>query len=254
MKNNMNLLKNKALKIILPTVLILLIWETAFLLTDNTYFIPSIKETLSSLVKILISRSFFRIVLTSVFRVLAGLFLGLILGITAATLCHYHEIMNVLLSPIISIMKATPVACIVVLLWISMTYTQLTVFVVMLMVVPIVWQNVLDGFRAIDKDLIEVSEIFRLDLKTKLRVLIVPTLMKYISPALVTSVGLSWKAEIAAEIMTNSNMGRLIYNYKNVTFDTASIFAWTIIIVLFSIALEKITKLLLRRLTNNAEN
>jgi len=64
-------------------------------------------------------------------------------------------------------------------------------------------------------------------------------------------VGLAWKAEIAAEIMTNSNIGRLIYDYKTVSYDTASIFAWTVIIVSLSIIFEKVTKCFLGRLIND---
>lgn len=250
----MKLLKNKSLKYFLPTITVLLIWEILFLLVNNSYFVPSIEKTLLTLAKTIVGIEFFTVVFTSLLRVLLGLFLGIIFGIVMAALCHYSYVASYLFAPLISIMKATPVACIVVLLWISMTYTQLTVFVVFLMVLPIIWQNVLDGFKSIDQDLLEVTEIFRLTFMQRLRVLIFPTIIKYISPAIITSIGLAWKAGIAAEIMTNSNMGRLIYNYKNVTYDTASIFAWTIIIVSFSLILEKVAKLLLKGVSDDAVN
>ena len=81
----------------------------------------------------------------------------------------------------------------------------------------------------------------------KIRFLIFPSMLKYLIPSVITSIGLAWKSGIAAEIMTNSNIGRLIYNYKNITYDTESIFAWTVMIVLFSILLEKATAKLLGR-------
>ena len=50
--------------------------------------------------------------------------------------------------------------------------------------------------------------------------------------------------------MTYSNIFELIRDFKTVTFDTAAVFAWTIIIIAFSMIFETGTKLLLRRLGN----
>ena len=247
-KNKSTLLLNKFLKIILPIFFVLLLWELLSLIVDNEFFLPGIKTTFLALINIVKSTGFIKTVLISLLRVIAGILIGAIFGILLATVCHYFSIVNILLAPIISIMKATPVACIIVLLWISMNNTELAVFVVIMMVMPIVWQNVIDGYRAIDEDLIEVSEIFEFSFKKKLTVLVFPTLINYLIPAVITSIGLAWKAEVAAEIMTNSNMGRLIYDFKTVSYDTASIFAWTVIIVTLSILFEKTAKHLLRRL------
>ena len=147
-------------------------------------------------------------------------------------------------------MKATPVACIIVLLWIRLNYTEIAIFVVFLMVLPIVWQNVYDGLNAVDKNLTEVADIFEMSPLQRIKALTIPSVLAYLLPALITSVGLAWKAEIAAEIMTNSNIGKQIYDYKTVSYDTASIFAWTVIIVTLSIALEKLTKRLLGSVIN----
>ena len=81
-----------------------------------------------------------------------------------------------------------------------------------------------------------------------------PSILSYLLPAVITSVGLAWKAEVAAEIMTNSNMGKLIYNFKTVSYDTASIFAWTVIIVALSMIFEGLTKRFLGRLINELKS
>ena len=147
-------------------------------------------------------------------------------------------------------MKATPVACIIVLLWIRLNYTEIAIFVVVLMVLPIVWQNVYEGFKSVDKNLTEVADTFELTRFKRLTVLLIPSVLSYLLPAIVTSVGLAWKAEVAAEIMTNSNMGKLIYNFKTVSYDTASIFAWTVVIVTLSIVFESLTKRIFGRFMN----
>ena len=250
MKNKITLPYIKVLKTILSIFSILAIWELiAFIVNDN-YFMPDVIDTFNSLLTIIASGDFFKVLFTAFYRVISGLLLGIILGVFLATLCYKFDIFNTLLAPVISIMKATPVACIIVLLWIRLNYTEIAIFVVVLMVLPIVWQNVFDGYKSIDPSLVEVTQIFELTPLQKLKSLILPSMLSYLLPAIITSVGLAWKAEIAAEIMTNSNIGKLIYDFKTVSYDTASIFAWTVIIVLFSIVFEKTAKYFLGRLAN----
>ena len=248
MKNKSILPQNKALKIVLSLFVILTIWELLALVINDDFFLPGVFKTGKVLVNIIASKTFFEVIFTAFWRVLRGLILGIALGIIIAALCHRSDIVNTVLSPIISIMKATPVACIIVLLWIRLNYTEIAIFVVVLMVTPIVWQNVYDGLKTVDSSLLEVTEVFELSKAERLKVLVIPSILTYLLPAIVTSVGLAWKAEVAAEIMTNDNMGKLIYDFKTVSFDTASIFAWTVVIVTLSIAFESLTKRLFGRL------
>ncbi len=246
--NKSVLLKNKFVKITLSTVFILGLWEILALIVNDSFVLPDAFETLKSLVKIVSSEGWISTVLISLYRVFLGLIIGSALGIIFASLCHYFPLISFLISPVFSIMKATPVACIIVLLWLSMNYTQLTIFVVIMMIMPIIWQNILDGYKSIDKSLIEVAKVFNFSMKKKIKVLIIPSLLPYFLPALITSVGMAWKAEIAAEIMTGSNVGRLIYDFKNISYDTASIFAWTVIIIALSLVFEGTAKYLIRRI------
>lgn len=254
MKNNCILLRNKLIKSIFSLVSILLLWELIAWIIGDEYFMPRVESTFSAMTEIIFSKSFFKVVFKAIYRVLSGLFWGIIIGVALASICHKSEIVNAIISPIISIMKATPVASIIVLLWIHLTYAQFAVFVVMLMVIPIIWQNVYDGYKEIDKSLVEVADIFELSLITRIKVLIIPTVLTYLLPAIITSVGMAWKAEIAAEIMTGKNIGQLIYDFKNVSLDTTSIFAWTAIIVILSVIFEKSAKYLLGRLMNELKN
>jgi NitT/TauT family transport system permease protein len=250
MQNKTTLPHIIALKIVISTVVILSIWEALALIVNDSYFLPDVIDTFKALLKIVSEGTFFKVVFTAFYRVLSGLFLGILLGIMIAFLCYKFDPVNTVLAPIISIMKATPVACIIVLLWIRLNYTEIAIFVVVLMVLPIVWQNVYEGFKSIDKNLSEVADMFELTRMKRLTVLVIPSVLSYLLPAIITSVGLAWKAEVAAEIMTNSNMGRLIYDFKTVSYDTASIFAWTVVIVTLSIIFESLTKRIFGRVMN----
>ena len=76
-----------------------------------------------------------------------------------------------------------------------------------------------------------------------------PILLKFLIPAIITSVGLAWKSEIAAEIIayTSRSIGYLI-NESKTLFDTPKIFALTLVIIIFSVILEFVVKKLLGRI------
>ncbi len=245
-------MKNKMLitvaRILVPLLFWIFIWDLSSALVNNSYFLPSVSDTFSALFVILRSKYFIKVVLYTLLRVILGLFLGCILGITLAFLTNAFSLLNSLVTPLMSIIKSTPVATFIIILWVMMSGDSLAVFIAILMVMPIIWQNTIDGFNSIDIDLIEVCQVYEFPFFKKMRILILPSLKKFLIPAVITSTGLAWKSEIAAEIIsyTKNSIGQYI-NDSKYNFDTSSVFAWTIIIILMSISLEKLTKHFLRR-------
>ena len=223
-------------------------WQIFALIVDNGYFLPTVPDTFIALIHLFTMKGFILLLLKSILRVAIGLFLGITLGVLLATLCKVFPISKTLISPIISVMKATPIAAIILILWFTFTDFSLAIFVVILMVTPVIWQNVYDGFESISSEMIEVCEVYELSKIKRIRLLIIPCVLRYLIPAVITSIGLAWKAEIAAEIMTYSNIGRSIQDFKTLFYDTASVFAWAVVIVALSLVLEKITKYFLRRI------
>lgn len=239
----------KALKILLPVGFWLAVWELISIIVGNSFLFPSIGQTATALVGLVSDPDFYLVILFSCTRVLLGLVLGIMCGIAVAFLCNYFRISRALLFPAITVIKSTPVASFIVVLWVSLSGDTLSVFIGFLMVMPIIAQNLVDGFGAIDKGLTEVADVFNFSFKRRLKFLIIPTLRSYLTPAIITSVGLAWKAEIAAEIIayTKMSIGQGINDAK-FDMDTARVFAWTVIIIIFSIMLEKTTKVLLGRI------
>ncbi len=237
-----------AVKIALPIAFWLLVWQSLALIVNRSFLIPTVTETFLALIDVLSAKNFLKVVLLTLARILAGLLIGTAAGILLSFLSYKFKVVNLFLSPLITVIKSTPVATFIVILWIMLSANVLTVVVAFLMVMPIIWQNLMDGYKAIDKDLEEVCDVFELSFLTRVRVLIIPTLMRYLIPAAITATGLAWKAEIAAEIIayTKNSIGQQINDAKYF-FETPMVFAWTFVIIIMSITLEKLTKYLLGR-------
>ena len=245
-------MKNRFLKlstVLLIAALWISVWYLAAWFVDNISILPYPHNTAMALFDLLGYGEFYKIVAFTLLRVLLGLILGIVLGVSLALFCHRFSLIKLIFSPAISIIRSTPVASFIVLLWVLLDGGALAVAVAFLMVMPIVWQNTQDGFASIPKELIEVSQVYELPLKRKYEVLIIPVLSQYIFPAVITSVGLAWKSEIAAEIIayTKDSIGMHINDAKS-SLLTSTVFAWTLVIIVISLCLECLIKKLLGRI------
>lgn len=246
-----SIMKNKLLfvaKIILPIVIWLGVWQLAAVLLDFSYLLPTVPQTFDSLWNILLSAKTYKILLLTLKRVLLSLIFAIIFGSAFAMASAKTEAVRILISPLISIMKSTPVTVVAVLFYLLLPGDSAPIVVALLMTVPVIWQNLMDGYNSIDKNLLEVCDVFEFSFKKRLKALILPSLLKYFLPALITSVGLAWKAVISAEILVHTvhSVGEMIYDAKY-NLDTARVFAWTLIVITLSIFLEKLTKFLVGR-------
>lgn len=243
--------KNKIirlLRITLPVILWLLVYEAAALIIGNNYFLPRLYLVFSSLFEIVMTPVFFKVCFFTLLRVVIALAIGTLAGIILGILSAKFAIIYHILSPIMTAIKATPVASLIIVLWIMMSGDALAIVIALFMVLPIIWQSTYNAFDTIDKGLQEVAEIFELSEKYKFEVLYLPNIKKYLVPSIITSVGLAWKSEIATEIIayTRNSIGQLINDGKY-NLDTPTVFAWTLIVIVFSIVFESLIRLLLRR-------
>ena len=79
--------------------------------------------------------------------------------------------------------------------------------------------------------------------------MVIPSLKPYFVSAARTSLGLAWKAGVAAEVLavTPNSIGKQLYNSK-LYLETSELFAWTAVVILLSLAIEKLTGYFIRRL------
>ena len=251
-------MKSNAVRRVLLRALVfafwILVWYLASFLVDSVLLLPTPHETALELFSLFGRLDFYKVIFFTLLRVLLGLVIGVASGITLAFICHKVEIAKSFISPIISVIRATPVASFIVLLWVLVSGSALAVIVAFLMVMPIVWQNTLDGFDSIPRELVEVAEIYEFSFKKKFTVLMLPVLSGYVFPAVITAVGLAWKSEIAAEIIayTKNSIGMHINNAKSLLL-TPTVFAWTVLVIVMSLLLEWMIKRLLGGLKNESK-
>ncbi len=244
-------MKNKLKKISVDILVILfwlLVWEISSRIVNLTFILPGVFETFGRLFCLIITPEFWVTVTATMGRILLGFLIGILLGVLLAALCHKVAIINRVVSLAMTVIKSTPVASFIMVLWIMVGSASLPTVIALLMVMPVIWQNLLDGYRAVSDELSEVCDVFGFSKKKRITVLIIPTLLSYFIPAALTSIGLAWKSGVAAEIIayTKNSIGKNIHDAK-AYFEGADMLAWTVTTILISLVFEKLIKMLIRR-------
>ena len=126
---------------------------------------------------------------------------------------------------------------IVAFLWIG--NALLPSFISILMVFPIVYTNVLEGIESVPSEEHDLAKVFNFSFFTKVKSIYYPNVKGMFLAAAKTSIGLAWKAGIAAEVLvcTQNSIGLEIYNAKTYL-ETVDLFAWTLVVILLSILIE----------------
>ena len=157
--------------------------------------------------------------------------------------------LRTILTPAISAVKSTPVASFIILALLWLERDSLPVFITALIVIPIVWGNVSEGIGSVDGKLVEVAKVYRLSLPKRIFRLYVPSVAPYFMAACKSSLGLAWKAGIAAEILAtpDHSIGKELY-FSKTYLETDSLFAWTLVVIVLSLLIEKLLVFGLNRL------
>ena len=123
-----------------------------------------------------------------------------------------------------------------------------------LMVFPVIYTNVLSGIRNTDPQLLEMAQVFELPASRRIRYIYVSQVLPYFRAACSLALGLCWKAGVAAEVIgiPDGSMGEKLYSAK-IYLDTPDLFAWTLVIVLVSLAFERLFLALLDRIVARLE-
>lgn len=230
------------------------LWQAAAMLLHTRLILVSPAEVLVRLGMLVTETDFWQTILWSGLRIVGGFIAaaaaGMLLGAAAGRLRSVRQ----LLAPAVLAAKSVPVVSFIILALFLLPSGYLTFLIVFLMVFPIVYTNVLEGIRSMDKDLKEMALLFRVPLLRRVRAVYLPQVYPYLRSACGVGAGLAWKAGTAAEVigLPGGSVGERLYEAK-IYLETADLFAWTVVIILLSLAGEKLLLALLKSAVRRLE-
>ena len=174
------------------------IWQFASMYLGQEILLASPVSVVRKLFELSFTGNFWQSVGFSFVRIVTGFLLAMFLGIFLAVLAYWSKTVEILIAPVIAVVKSTPVASFIILCLIWIPSRNLSVFISFLMVLP------------------------------------------YFLSACRISLGMCWKAGVAAEVIgvPSGSIGEKLYNAK-IYLNTPDLFAWTIVIIVISFVFEK---------------
>ena len=229
------------LKKILAVLFWLAVWQAAAMIIDNDILLASPIDTAVRFAELSADIKFWGAAGFTFIRICAGLLIGLVFGVLLAACAYRFSVIRILLEPVRRIIKTVPVASFVIIALVWISSRNLSVFISFLMVVPVIYTNTLEGISNTDRGLLDMARVFRIGSFKRILYIYLPSAGPYFISACTVSLGLCWKAGVAAEVI-----GARLYESK-LYLDTPGLFAYTALIVLISIVFEKAVVYLLRR-------
>ena len=199
-----------------------------------------------TLVTLLPTGDFWGTVGWSLGRIALGFTGAAVLGTALAISAAAWPVARALWEPAIAAIRSAPVVSFIILLLLWTDSSHLPVFTSLLMVLPVMYANVLQGIAQRDPQMLEAAQVFRVPFRRRLVAIDIPAALPFLAAACRVGVGLAWKSGVAAEVIgvATGSIGERLYEAK-VFLSSTDLFAWTIVIVVLSVACER---LLLRAL------
>ena len=229
-------------------LLYLLLWTTAARAVDVPLLLPAPAAVMTRLLSLLPQRTFWLTLGGTLLRTLEAYVLGVALAVLLAALCCRFRAADLLLSPLLSAVRATPVTSFIVLALVWLSSARVPVLTGLLMTLPVVYSAVVQAVRAVDPRLLEMARMYGFGAAGTLRHVIVPSALPAFIESCLAAIGLCWKAVVAAEVIGVPRLavGSRLYEAK-IYLETDSLLAWTLTIVLLSVLLEALLRRAARR-------
>lgn len=232
--------KNKKIKI-WAVLIWLVLWEITARAIGQEILLVSPVTVIRKLVEMAGQGDFWLSVLFTVCRIAGGFLAAFFIGVLLAWIGSFHPFIKELAAPLMAVIKAAPVASFIILILIWVPSRNLSFIISFLIALPVIYTNVLYGIENTNQELLEMAKVFRVPLGKRIWYIYLSETLPYLRAACSVSLGLCWKAGVAAEVIgiPAGSIGEKLYEAK-IYLQTPELFAWTLIIILLSIWFEKI--------------
>ncbi len=165
-------------------------------------------------------------IITSLYTVFAGFIIATLIAVPLGIICGMSPLINTAINPLIQIFKPVsplawlPIVTLVVSAlyvttddsWFEKSFLTSAITVTLCSLWPTLI-NTAVGVASIDKDLVNVGKVLRLNWSTQIRKIILPSALPYIFTGMRLSLGVGWMVLIAAEMLAqNPGLGKFVWD------------------------------------------
>lgn len=235
-------------QVFLSVIILLVIWQVVALNLNNNIYLPTLGEVGNSIKATILDKNFIFHVYSSMSRATLSFIAALILAILLGVLASFSNFFRNFLKPINSLVMSIPTMILVVLAIIWFNKNDTPFIVGFAIVFPIFYDAVVSTILNLDKKLLQMTQIYNLNIKDKILKVYFPAIKFQIVGIMLSTFSLALKVVVAGEVYGQPTYGMgTVIQLEKINFNTSGIFAWIIIIAFISLLLDKLQKIIEKR-------
>ena len=226
----------------------LAVWELADRVLHNRLVLAGPVRVVEALCQQVTNLDFWVICGSSFGRLACGFLMSFVVSVILAAAAHRFDTLRDFVDPVVSMLKTVPMISFVIMLLIWVGNQMLTVYLSLLVVLPFIYTATLAGLENADAKMLEMAGAYKLSPWKRFLYVYRPALMPFLLSSCKVALGMSWKTGIMAEVIgtPRPSIGREMYMAKSYL-DTPDLFAWTVVVIVLSLAFEKVFMLVLEQ-------
>jgi NitT/TauT family transport system permease protein len=217
-----------------------ILWQGIAMMVNQSIILPSFLDVLNRLVYILSDSSFYNHLFITLFRVVLGTLSAFVLSFIFAILSYDFKWVEQALKPLVLVSKTIPNITYILLVLIWFSREMSVFFVTLLILFPVLYTQISTGLFGINPEHLEVLKLYPETYFHRLIKVIIPLIKIPLFEGLKGALSLGFKVGVMAEILgqVQPGLGYLMH-IARMNFETVDLFAYTAIMILVVVIIEK---------------
>lgn len=224
---------------LISPLLFVAVWEVISRIIGNDLIFPGIPSIFKAFIDIIKGKEFLLIVFHTLKRTAVSVGISLIIGILCSILSYNYKFFYILFFPFFSFLKSIPTIAVIILVLIWSNVEVVPIITGIMILLPLIYENILGGIDSIDRDLLKMADIYKVAKIDILKGIYIPGVYYFSSSGIPALIALTLKVVIAGEVLSQGSLsiGGEIFMGK-MYLESPSIFAWIIIVILINFFLD----------------
>jgi NitT/TauT family transport system permease protein len=214
-------------------------WVIAYLTVQNEYALPSPWATATAAVGLLGQGGFYAALFSTLGRAALAFVAAFVLGVGLAVIAYLYPSFEKFLRGIIAVLRALPTMAILLLILVGVSPSFAPVIIGGLTLFPLLYTAAYSALSGVDKDLLEMSRVYRVPTAVQVKKLYLPTALPVLCREGVAALSFSLKLIVSAEVLafTSQSIGGWMQT-ANIGYRIAEMTALTAVVCLLGVLIE----------------
>ena len=228
----------------LPTlgaVLVILVVWSLLSWRYGAYVLPAPLAVLHGFAEILKSGEIWKHTGASLYRILVGFGCAVAIAILMGLAAFVSRAARGVVHDFLAVLNSTSVFVWIVIsiIWFGLS-NWAPIFTTFMITLPVVASNIVEGVQNVDRRLLEMGDVYRLNGRQKFAAIVIPSALPYLVAGMKVGFGLALKVSVVAEIFGVTSGIGYIMNYSREILETHMVFVWALVMILVMLATDKL--------------